>query len=151
MDYAAYAEDLFKEGYNCAQSVLVSFSDLTGLDRVTAIRIAAPFGGGIAKTRHICGAVTGMCMAIGMIYAKDDTNDPDLRANIYAITQSLVEKFRRQQGSLMCADLLGLGPDGNPNPDPRAEVYYQNRPCRLIVADAVNILVEQLKKDGILT
>lgn len=148
MDYASYAQDLFKEGYNCAQAVLAAFGDVTGLDRESALKLTAPFGGGIAKLRQTCGAVTGMCMAVGMVYGQDDTADPDLRADIYATTRDLVEKFRKRNGSLLCSDLLGLGPDGNPLPDPRSEVYYQNRPCREIVASAVDILVDRLRADG---
>lgn len=148
MDYASQAEQLFKDGYNCAQAVLAPLGDLTGLDHDTATRLAAPFGGGIAKLRQTCGAVTGMCMAIGLIYARDDTADPEMRAQTYAITRELVQRFKKQQGSLMCSDLLGLGPDGEPLLDTRTEIYYQNKPCREIVSDAVRLLTDRLEYDG---
>ena len=41
------AENLFLEGYNCAQAVVLAFEDMHGLDRVTAARLSSSFGGGM--------------------------------------------------------------------------------------------------------
>lgn len=61
------AYDYFMNGYNCTQSVLLAFSDLTGLDDETASLIASGFGGGIGRTRNVCGTVTGMLMAANLL------------------------------------------------------------------------------------
>ena len=50
---------LFKEGYNCSQSVVGAFADLYGFDQATAMRFAASFGGGIGRMRMTCGAAWG--------------------------------------------------------------------------------------------
>ena len=63
MSYAECAAQNFLNGYNCAQAVLLAFSDLTKLDPDTARRIASGFGGGMARMREVCGAVSGMFMA----------------------------------------------------------------------------------------
>ena len=53
------AVSLFKNGYNCSQSVVAAFADLYGIDRSTALRMSASFGGGIGRMRLTCGAACG--------------------------------------------------------------------------------------------
>ena len=41
--------DLFTQGFGCCQSVIAAFADMYGMDRDTALRIGAGFGGGIGR------------------------------------------------------------------------------------------------------
>ena len=41
------AVSLFKEGYNCSQSVVAAYADLYGFTREQALKMSASFGGGI--------------------------------------------------------------------------------------------------------
>ena len=45
------AERLFKEGYNCSQSVFAAFSDLYGIDEELALKLSSSFGGGLGRMR----------------------------------------------------------------------------------------------------
>ena len=45
MDHQELAARLFCGGYNCAQAVVVAFSDVTGLDRDFSAGMASSFGG----------------------------------------------------------------------------------------------------------
>ena len=47
------AQALFKQGYNCAQSVLLAYADELGLDKKPAAIIASSFGGGIGRMRKV--------------------------------------------------------------------------------------------------
>jgi C_GCAxxG_C_C family probable redox protein len=49
----------FTSGYNCAQSVLSSFSNDLGLDENTPLKIACGFGAGMGRKQEVCGAVSG--------------------------------------------------------------------------------------------
>ena len=51
MDHGIYAAELFLKGYNCAQSVMVAFCDVTGLEEDFAARMASSFGGGMGRMR----------------------------------------------------------------------------------------------------
>ena len=62
------AHELFKQGYNCAQSVFAAFCDVTGIDFETAIKLTSGFGAGMGGMRDTCGAVTGMFMVADMLY-----------------------------------------------------------------------------------
>ena len=63
MSRADIAKQNFLKGYTCAQAVLLAFSDITGADEETAMKISLPFGGGMGRMRLTCGAVSGMVMA----------------------------------------------------------------------------------------
>ena len=56
------ATELHGKGCNCAQSVLLSLGDVTGLDEKTAAAVACGFGGG-AGCRELCGALSGAIKA----------------------------------------------------------------------------------------
>ncbi len=132
----------FKEGYNCAQAVFLAFCDITGFDQKTALRLAAPFGGGLGRQREVCGAVSGMCLVAGALYGYDDTNDKAAKAAHYKAVQELCARFReRAGGSIICRDLLGAeGKDTASTPADRTEAYYKKRPCAELVGEAADIL-----------
>lgn len=141
----------FKEGYNCAQSVFLAFCDLTGFDQKTALRLAAPFGGGIGRQREVCGAVSGMCLVAGALYGYEDTNDKTAKAEHYQTVQELCAQFRqRAGGSIICRDLLGVdGRDTTATPADRTKAYYEKRPCVELVGEAADILDAYIKKNPI--
>lgn len=60
------AVDLFKQGYNCSQSVVGAFADMYGFSREQALKMAASFGGGIGRMRQTCGAACGLFMIAGL-------------------------------------------------------------------------------------
>ena len=75
MDHGMKAAELFVGGYNCAQSVAVSFCDVTGLDEKTTARMVSAFGGGMGRLREVCGAVSGMFFVLGLLYGYDTPGD----------------------------------------------------------------------------
>lgn len=135
------AKERFEKGYNCAQAVLLAFSDLTGLDEGTAMRLASSFGGGMGRLREVCGAVSGMFMAAGLIYGQDDVPAHEEKVAHYAMLQGLAARFREENGSIVCRELLaGVTRDASPNAEPRTEIYYKKRPCGELCAMAADIL-----------
>jgi C_GCAxxG_C_C family probable redox protein len=75
MTRADKAVALFREGYSCSQAVLAVFAQDFSLDRDTANRISQGFGGGIAHSDGICGAVSGAIMVIGLRYGRTRADD----------------------------------------------------------------------------
>ena len=140
MDHAQKARELFKQGYNCSQAVVLAFSDLTGLDEKTAAMLSSSFGGGMGRMREVCGAVSGMFMVIGMLYGYDDPKETTGKAAHYARLQALAAKFREENGSIICRELLGLGAGASvPVPEARTETYYKKRPCADMVESAARM------------
>ena len=143
---ANQAVGYFKSGYNCAQSVLMAYADLFEMDLQTATHIAAPFGAGMGRLREICGTVSGMFMIVGLAVPTDNPNDMESKTRNYAFVQRLAERFREENGSIICRELLGLNVrQENPRPEPRTENYYRKRPCIELVRFAATLIGEELK------
>ena len=71
-DKGEEARNLFLQGHNCAQAVLCAFAEDLGIDNAMARRMSACFGGGLGGQREVCGAVSGMCMALSLKYAHEN-------------------------------------------------------------------------------
>lgn len=140
---------LFHEGCNCSQSVVAAFADLYGFTPEQALRMAASFGGGIARMRETCGAACGMFLLAGLDCGSTDPADREGKSHNYAVCQELARRFREENGSLVCAELLGLRA---PKPDPRAEArtpqYYKKRPCAKMVETAARLFAEYLNEQA---
>ena len=142
----ARAKELFHQGFNCSQSVFAACADIYGIDEQTALRIAASFGGGIGRMRQTCGAACGMFILAGLENGSATPGDAEGKKQNYTLVQDLAAKFKQENGSLICAELLGIAPKPQePTPEARTENYYQKRPCVEMVANAVRIYLEELK------
>ncbi len=150
-DYGKEARSRFLSGYNCTQSVLGLFCEELGLDIETALRIASPFGGGFGRQREVCGAVSGMCMALGLAAGHGLPKDREEKAALYAAVQTLCVRFRERNGSIVCREMLSRVPGGagtEPTPSERTAEYYKKRPCGDIIASAAEIFAEYAIENG---
>ena len=145
MDRVAKAEELFKSGYNCSQSVIGAVCDDLGLDFDTAMKLSEGFGGGMGRMRLTCGAVSGMVMAVGMVMSRGNA-DGDTRAKVYAKVHELADKFSAENGTIICSQLLGLdnANEYSPAPEARTEKFYKKRPCVELVKQCVKIIEDEL-------
>ena len=139
MNHSTLAAQLFLDGCSCSQAVMAAFCDLTGMDRSTALRLSAPFGGGIGRMREVCGAVSGMMMVVGLLYGFEPSEGSAAKSAHYHLVQELAEQFRQQAGSIICREIL-KNPPADPNPSPRTAEYYASRPCARMVMLAAEIL-----------
>ena len=61
--------------------------------------------------------------------------------------QQLAERFRQENGSLICAELLGLAgakPTAGTEAEPRTAGYYAKRPCAMMVETAARLFADYL-------
>ena len=149
MNHSEKAKELFHSGYNCAQAVVLAFSDVTGLGEKTATMLSSSFGGGIGRLREVCGAVSGACMVAGVLYGPTDPNDHEAKMTHYARIQQLAARFKEVNGSYICRELMGL-PAGasDPEPEKRTEAYYHRRSCAEYVEIAARILDEYIAENN---
>lgn len=141
------AVELFKSGYNCSQSVVAAFADLYGFTEEQALKMSASFGGGIGRMRQTCGAACGMFLLAGLDTGAVDAEDRAGKSHNYELVQQLAEKFRAENGSLICAELLGLSTTAthrDTQAEPRTDLYYKKRPCVEMVETAARIFANYL-------
>ena len=140
-EHSKRAAELFCNGCNCSQAVLVAFAEDCGVDEETAMRLSSSFGGGMGRLREVCGAVSGMFMVAGLLkgYVADDGKEK--KDSHYALIQKLANEFRAEHSTYNCKELLGaLGKSTSPVSDPRTAEYYKTRPCVKFVITASEIL-----------
>jgi C_GCAxxG_C_C family probable redox protein len=140
MTRADRAVSLFREGFSCSQAVFTAYAGELGLDHETALRIAQPFGGGIAKSGDWCGAVTGAFLVIGLKYGRIKADDTAAKDKTYALVQEFVRRFRSKHGSVRCNDLLGCDigtPEGQKTIE---EKKLHQTLCEDLIRDAMGIL-----------
>lgn len=137
---------LFKQGFNCSQSVFAACADIYGIeDQALALRLSASFGGGIGRMRQTCGAACGMFMLAGLENGSVIEGDSEGKKQNYALVQDLANKFKAENGSLICSELLGIAPkQQDPQPEARTDAYYQKRPCVEMVVTAVRIFLSTI-------
>lgn len=142
------AVDNFMQGYGCCQSVVAAFADLYNLDDTMAKRIAAGFGGGVGRMRMMCGAVSGIVILAGLDRGQIDGADRKGKSMCYKVVQELLDEFKVQNGSVVCAELLGLKGHEKAQSSyvasPRTAEYYNTRPCAAKVESAARIFAEYL-------
>ena len=146
-DHAEKAREMFFKGYNCAQSIMCAFSDVTGYDLNTSARMASSFGGGMGRLRQTCGAVSGAALVLGIVKGYDDPTDYEAKKQHYVLVREFAERFKEKNVSINCGELLKLAsvdPKAGGNPEKRSEEYYKKRPCPQLIYDAARILDEML-------
>lgn len=148
-DMGARAEELFRQGYNCAQAVFMAFAPSLGLEDDVAARLSSSFGGGMGRMREVCGAVSGMLMVLGMKYGYDDPSANDEKRAHYARVQQLANEFKNENGSIICRELLGLVPTSpvTPEAEARTPAFYRKRPCAELVRMAAELTQKYIEEN----
>jgi C_GCAxxG_C_C family probable redox protein len=106
MNRTEKAVSKFKEGFNCAQSVLHSYADELGLSQDLATKIATGFGAGMGRKQEVCGAVTGALMVIGLMYGRGDGEGKEKQEITYSKVQFFIDSFINEFGTVNCKGLL---------------------------------------------
>lgn len=134
------AKQLFMSGYNCAQAVAAAFAEEMNMDEALVKRLTTGFGGGVGRMREVCGTISAMAFVISALYDGE-------KGDIYAIVQENAGRFKEENGSVVCRELLGLDIKGadSPVPEKRTQQYYKKRPCAELVAMSAEILEDYIK------
>ena len=141
------AFNAFKSGYNCAQSVAISFSDKLGMEVDQIAKLTSGFGGGMGRLRETCGAISGAVFVVSALYGYDDKSAVAEKAQLYSDITGIGEAFRTQFGTLNCSSLLkNIQTTLGSIPEARTEKYYEVRPCVHFVMKATELVEEFIEK-----
>ncbi len=140
MNRSEKALRFYSEGFNCAQSVIVSFADIMNIDEETALRLASGFGGGMGRMQNTCGAITGAFMVIGYLRGKYKQGDDEAKEITNQLIQELSRQFVELHGTINCKALINFDlntPEGREQAE-NANVF--NKRCSLFVKSSVELL-----------
>ena len=138
------ANGFHDRGFNCCQSVLAAFTDVTGLSEEESFRIAAGFGRG-AGTGELCGALSGAVMVLSLATPMDPADPVTGKKQAMAKARELQKRFLERFGHLRCQELLAEKYDPE-TVAPEAAALGITGHCALMIATAVEITEELLAK-----
>lgn len=128
----------FKEGYNCAESMFLTYRPLLAPDAdPDGVRMFTGFGSGLGESGCLCGALTGAIAALGMLKGRD-SNDKS-RDEAYLFAREFTDRFADQFGATCCRVL-------NPHPFETREHLVH---CLKITGNTSKILMEYLIEKGL--
>ena len=133
------AGNYFKEGYNCAEAVFLTFRELLAPEMDPAmVRLMTGFGGGVGEAGCMCGALTGSITALNMIKGRTTNQVP--RDEAYQLAKEFSEKFTEKYGVTCCRAL-------NPHPFETRE-HLTN--CLKITGNTSKMLMDFLDEKGLI-
>lgn len=137
---ASIAKDLFLSGYNCSQAVFGAFCEDYGIPFEKGMMLSGGFGGGFARRREVCGAISGATMVLSLERGYSDAECAEAKKKLYEELRAFYEMYEKETGSIVCRELLSLSErSSSPVPDARTAEYYKKRPCAELVALAAEM------------
>ncbi len=132
------AGNYFKEGYNCAESIFLTYREYLApeLDP-SMVKLMTGFGGGLGHYGCMCGALVGSVAALDMI--KGRTTSQESRNPAYDLANEFAEKFEEKNNATCCRVL-------NPHPFGTLE---QKTNCLKIIGNTSRLLMEFLEEKGL--
>lgn len=115
--------------FNCAQAVLTTYGDLTGLDETAAMNISDGFAAGMTTMEGACGALIGAGMVLGLVNKDKSKTMKQMR--------EIMKKFEERNQATQCRQLKG------------ADTHVVLRPCPLCVSDACEFLEKAIDVESL--
>lgn len=137
--YSVKAESYFREGFNCAESVLMTMQEAWNLGEITP-KPATGFGAGIGGLGSLCGALTGGIIALNLKFGRikniEDKDKP------YSMAHKYFKIFENENGSPFCKEITECD---FMNPKDKTRFREENifeKKCIKLVKNAIKILLE---------
>lgn len=95
----------FKKGYNCAEAVLATFSELAPevVDK-KMIKLSSTLGGGLGKAETLCGALNAAELVLGAYIGRTNPEEKSL-VEIYPLSKEFHALFVEKFASSSCKEL----------------------------------------------
>ena len=139
MNHEEKAMKIFEDKFNCSQAVLGAFAEELGIIEEQAMKVALCFSAGVRKG-EVCGAVSGAIMALGLKYGQIGDDEAEKKAIAYEKANEFMERFKSENGSYICKDILGCDISTDEGRAYAQENNSFNEICPQMVKSAVNIL-----------
>jgi C_GCAxxG_C_C family probable redox protein len=139
-----YALELFRKDYSCAQSILMAFAKEVGIDEELAFRIGAGLGGGIGRKQHICGAINGGAIILGLKFANFLPTDSHAKERMANLVGSFVHECEQVIGGTQCKELIKINLEDSVQREFANETGIFERVCNNAIVQVAKILEKHL-------
>lgn len=105
---AEEALSLMQEYGSCCTGVLAAYAPEVGMEKDLAAGIGRGMAGGVGGLGHVCGAVSGAVMVIGL-KTTNEGNIHDMAASFDTMdtVKEFISRFEEQHSSIQCRELTG--------------------------------------------
>lgn len=133
------AGSYFREGYNCAESIFLTFQPQVAPELDPGIvRMVTGFGGGLGQSGCTCGALVGSAMILNLLTGR--TSKDEERKPAYDAVHKFHDIFKSNFNSTCCRVL-------NKNPFGSKEHL---RTCLKITGTTAKLLAEFIEEENLL-
>ncbi|MBQ9520553.1 MAG: C_GCAxxG_C_C family protein [Acholeplasmatales bacterium] len=130
MDRIEKAVELKNSGkFNCAEAIVMAYSDLVDVDKETLLKIASGFGTGMGSLEATCGALVGANIILGLL------NNSETKTKF--MSKNMLKDFNELSHATICKDLKGI------------ETGVVLCPCDMCVRNASKVLEKTLKDNNL--
>ena len=145
MERCKLANEYHRRGFNCCQSVVAAFADLTGLTEQESVNFSVGFGGG-AATGELCGAISGAIMVLGLLNPVDMKDPVGSKKKVMALSKDFQARFAARFSAVRCEELLKNKAAPDAANTPAAHALGIAGHCSIMIVTAVEIVEEMLKE-----
>jgi C_GCAxxG_C_C family probable redox protein len=139
------ATESFKNGFNCAQSIVSAFAPAVGISRELSLKLATGLGAGVNYNGNTCGAVLGSYIILGLHYGIDTIGDEEGKKRFHELAEKFTQEFLKSHDSINCKELLKADVS---NPEDLQKLREENvfkEFCPKVVKKAASILEKILE------
>ena len=141
MDLFERIIELSRQGFFCAQILVILGMDTDGKDNPELVRAMGGLSGGLGFTGNICGCLTGGCCLLSYFLGKgeaEEMEDPETRTAISDYVNWFKTKADEECGGDTCLKMTGN------DPGKRMEL------CPGLIAECYEKCIELLSERGVL-
>ena len=134
---AQRSEELFQQGFCCAESVLLALAESQGIKSELIPKIATGLCGGIARTGGVCGALSGGILGINLVAGRkspDQSSDHNV-----CLVRDFLRKFEAKFETTNCERLIGCRLDTPEGQRFFKENGLREKKCRIFTREAAGM------------
>jgi len=142
---AQRSEELFRQGFCCAESVLQAIAESQGIQSELIPKIATGLCGGIARTGGVCGAVSGGVLGLNLLAGRTQASQSPEAA--HRIVRAFLGQFEARFGTTNCERLIGCRLDTPEGQRFFKENKLRETKCQVFTREAAGMVSAILEQE----
>ena len=141
---AQRGEELFQQGFCCAESVLQALAESREIRSELIPKIATGLCGGVGRTGGLCGAVSGGVLGINLVAGRSQASQSP-EAN-HRLVRAFLGQFEAKFGTTLCERLIGCRLDTPEGHQFFKENKLRETKCQVFTREAARMASDVLEK-----
>jgi len=135
------------QGFLCVEAVFKTLADMYGTDSDLVPKVASGLAAGIARTSHVCGAVSGAILGLGLWFGRNEPVEGDRKP--YWYSRRFICSWLELYPETNCTLLLGVDLDDPIGMETFEAENMWDKKCKELIRDAVGLAYDLLVREGV--